>query len=73
MVGIIKEHSRGFLKDGRAFEIIDFKKFAFSDDGTIHSGVVGVLIDGIYGIYCVSDIAKNIDYEKYNQNLTEIK
>ena len=24
MVGIIREHSKGFLKDGREFEIIDF-------------------------------------------------
>lgn len=68
MVGIIKEHSKGFFKDGRKFEIIDFKNFAFSDDGTIHSGTVGVAIDGVYDTYCVSDIAKMIDYEKYNHN-----
>ena len=43
-----------------------FQNFAFSDDGTIHSGTVGVVIDGNYGTYCVSDIAKRIDYEKYN-------
>ena len=68
MVGIIKEHSKGFFKDGREFEIIDFKNFAFSDDETIHSGTVGVVIDDNYGTYCVSDIAKMIDYEKYNHN-----
>ena len=68
MVAIIQEHWKGKLKDGREFEIIDFQKFAFSDDGTIHSGTVGVVIDDNYGTYCVSDIAKMIDYEKYNRN-----
>lgn len=64
MVAILKEHSKGLLKDGREFEIIDFRLFAFSDDGTIHSGVVGAVIDGKYGTYPVSSIAKKIDYEK---------
>lgn len=31
MVGIFKEHSKGFLKDGREFEIVDFRDFVFSD------------------------------------------
>lgn len=63
MVANIKEHSKGKLKDGREFEIIDFQKFAFSDDGTIHSGVIGVVIDGKYSTYSVSVIAENIDYK----------
>ena len=74
MVGIFREHSKGFFKDGREFEIVDFRKFAFSDTGEIHSGLMGVLItdksvcpDPIYGVYCVSDIAKMIDYEKFNR------
>lgn len=62
MTSNIKEHSKGLLKDGKEFEIIDFKTFAFSDDGTIHSGVIGVVIDGKYGTYPVSVIAENIDY-----------
>ena len=63
----IKEHSQGFLKDGRQFEIIDFKKLAIADDGTIHSGTVGVVIEGKYISTCISMLAENIDYEKYNK------
>lgn len=66
IVAIIQEHSKGILKSGREFKIIDLKKMAFSDDGTIHSGTLGVVIDGEYGIYPVSVIAENIDYEKFN-------
>ena len=66
MVAVLQENSKGFLKDGREFEIINFQKFAFSDDGTIHSGTVGVVIDGKYGSYPVSVITENIDYEKLN-------
>lgn len=66
MTTTIQEHSKGLLKDGREFEIIDFQKFSFSDDGTIHSGIVGVVLDGKYDIYPVSVIAENIDYEKFN-------
>ena len=75
MVGIFCEHSKGVLKDGRKFEIIDFRNFAFSDDGNIQDGLIGVLItdetlgnDGIYGVYCVSDFAKMIDYESLSHN-----
>ena len=68
MVAVLKEHSKGLLKDGREFEIIDFQKFAFSDDGTIHSGTVGVVIDGKYGTYTVSSLAENIDYEKLEEH-----
>lgn len=74
MVGVFQEHSKGFFKDGREFEIVDFRNFAFSDTGEIHSGLMGVLItdkslcpEPIYGVYCVSDIAKMIDYEKFNR------
>ena len=68
MVANIKAHTKGTLKDGRPFEIIDFDTFAFSDDGTIHSGLIGVVIEGKYDKYPVSSIAKNIDYNtlKYN-------
>ena len=31
MVGVFREHSKGFFKDGREFEIVDFRNFAFSD------------------------------------------
>ena len=67
MVAIIQEHSKGKLRDGREFEIIDFQKFAFSDDGTIHSGTLGVVIDGKYDTYPVSVIAENIDYELFQK------
>ena len=67
MVAIINEHSKGLFKDGREFEIIDFKNFAFSDDGTIHSGTVGVVVNGEYGIYPVSVVAENIDYVSFQK------
>lgn len=44
MVGIFREKSKGKLKDGRYFKIIDFRNFALSDNGEIHSGVMGVKI-----------------------------
>ena len=59
---IIKVGTSGKLKDGKDFEIIDFKKFAVADNGSIHSGVVGVVVDGEYGVYPMSTIAENIDY-----------
>lgn len=68
MVAVLKEHSKGVLKDGREFEVIDFQQFAFSDDGTIHSGLVGVVIDGKYATYLVSSLAENIDYEKLEES-----
>lgn len=64
---IIKEHSQGLLKDGRKFEIIDFKNLAVAEDGSIHSGLVGVVIDERYALYPISVIAENIDYENYNK------
>lgn len=64
---IIKEHSTGFLKDGRRFEIIDFKNLAVANDGSIHSGVVGVVIDDKYIETCISMLAENIDYGHYNR------
>lgn len=60
---IINVGTNGKLKDGKSFEIIDFKKFAVAEDGSIHSGVIGVVVDGEYGIYPMSIIAENIDYE----------
>lgn len=67
MSAIIKEHSQGLLKDGRIFKIIDFKNLAIAEDGSIHSGTVGAVIDGKYATYPVSAIAENIDYEHYNR------
>ena len=58
---IIKVGTSGKLKDGRDFEIIDFRTFAVADDGSIHSGVAGVVVDRKYGIY-MSTLAKCIDY-----------
>ena len=63
MSAIIKVGTSGKLKSGKDFEIIDFKKFAIAEDGSIHSGVVGVIVDGKYGIYPMSTIAENIDYK----------
>lgn len=63
---VIKEHDKGFLKDGRVFEIIDFKNLYIADDGSIHSGSVGVVIDGKYISTAISMLAENIDYKKFN-------
>lgn len=60
---IIKVGTSGKLKDGRDFKIIDFQRFAIADDGSIHSGVVGVVVNERYGIYAMSTIAENIDYK----------
>ena len=76
MTGIFYENSKGILKDGRKFEIVDFKNFTFSDDGSIQDGLIGVIIidetlnnDGIYDVYCVSDFAKMVDFEKYEYEI----
>ena len=74
MTGVFKKNSKGKLKNGKYFKIIDFRNFTFSDSGEIHSGVIDVIISenedgldkGIYDTYCVSDIAKMIDYDHYN-------
>ena len=66
MTGVVKEHLKGLFKDGRRFEITDFRDFKLSDDGTIQDGTVGVIINGLYGVYKVSEIAKLINYESYN-------
>ena len=65
--GVIKVGSQGLLKDGRSFEVIDFKAFAVADDGSIHSGSVGVVIDGKYISTAISMLAENIDYGHYNR------
>lgn len=62
MSAIVKKMSHGFLKDGRSFQIIDFESLVIAEDGTIHSGTVGVSIDGKYGKYPISTIAENINY-----------
>ena len=65
--GIIKEGSQGLLKDGRKFEVIKFKNLAVADDGSIYSGLVGVVIDDKYIETHISMLARNIDYEHYNK------
>lgn len=65
MSAIIRPHSKGLLKDGREFEIVDFINLAIASDGSIHSGILGVAIDGKYDIYTVSMIAEELDYEDY--------
>lgn len=63
----IKIGTSGKLKSGKDFEIINFKKFAVSDNGSIHSGVIGVVVDGKYGVYPISAIAENIDYNNIKE------
>lgn len=67
MSAILTEHSQGLLKDGRRFEIIDFKNLVVAEDGSIHSGLVGVVIDDRYFPTSLSMLAENIDYENYNR------
>lgn len=63
---VLKEGSQGLLKDGRKFEVIKFKRLAVADDGSIYSGLVGVVIDDKYIEIHISMLARNIDYEHYN-------
>ena len=46
---IIELNSKGYLKDGRTFEIFNFEKIAVASDGNIHSGIVNLYIDGEFG------------------------
>ena len=46
MTVIINVNSKGYLKDGRTFEIFNFEKVAIASDGSIHSGIVNLYIDG---------------------------
>lgn len=64
---VIREHSQGLLKDGRRFEIIDFRKLAIGDDGIIHDGLVGIIIDNKYITCNITNLAKNIDYENQHK------
>lgn len=43
---IVRNFTHGLLNDGRRFQITGFKKLCICEDGSIHSGVVEVNIDG---------------------------
>lgn len=66
---IFKPHVRGFFKDGKAFEIIDFRNLVLSETGEILDGKIGVLISennsfgngGRYSIYPISVLAEETD------------
>lgn len=61
---IIEVNSKGYLKDGRPFKIINFEKVAVSNNGSIHSGIVNLYIDGEMTSTMLSWLGENIDYDK---------
>lgn len=61
---IIDLNSKGYLKDGRTFEIFNFEKIAIANDGSIHSGLVNLYIDGELTQTMLSWLGENIDYTK---------
>ena len=61
---ILKQHTKGYLKDGRDFCIVDIDKVAVASDGSIHSGVVTLYIDGDKQTTMLSWLGENIDYDK---------
>lgn len=58
----IKPYTHGLLKDGRRFQIREFKKICICEDGSVHSGIVELEIDGKVDIYPISALAENINY-----------
>lgn len=65
--GIIEVNSKGYLKDGKKFQIEKIVKLCISDDGTVHSGVLLASVDGKEPqTYPLSVIAENIDYNSLN-------
>lgn len=69
---IIEVNSKGYLKDGRTFEIINFEKVSVADDGSIHSGLVNLYINGEMTTTMLSWLGENIDYTKvHNYELEE--
>lgn len=69
---IIDSNSKGYLKDGRTFEIFNFEKVAIANDGSIHSGLVNLYIDGELTQTMLSWLGENIDYTKvHNYKLEE--
>ena len=69
---IVEVNSKGYLKDGRSFKIINFKKITLANDGTVHSGLVDLYIDGEITCTMLSWLGENIDYTKvHNYKLEE--
>lgn len=69
---VIEVNSKGYLKDGRSFEIINFEKIAIANDGSIHSGLVNLYIDGKMTTTMLSWLGENIDYSRvHNYKLEE--
>jgi len=72
MTVIINVNSKGYLKDGRTFEIFNFEKVAIASDGSIHSGIVNLYIDGELTSTMLSWLGENIDYSRvHNYELEE--
>lgn len=59
---IVRNFTHGLLNDGRRFQITGFKKLCICEDGSIHSGVIEVNIDGKVEDYPISALAENINY-----------
>ena len=69
---ILKVNSKGYLKDGRKFEIINFEKVTVANDGSIHSGIVNLYINDKMTSTMLSWLGENIDYTKvHNYELEE--
>ena len=61
---ILNVNSKGYLKDGRTFEIFNFEKVAVANDGSIHSGLVNLYINGEMTSTMLSWLGENIDYNR---------
>lgn len=59
---IVKPYTHGLLKDGRRFQIKEFKNLVIAEDGSIHSGNVILTIDDTTETYTISALAENIIY-----------
>ena len=64
---IIDVNSKGYLKDGRMFKIINFENIAIANDGSIHSGLVNLYINGEMTTTMLSWLGENIDYTKVHK------
>ena len=69
---IINTNSKGYLKDGRKFEIFNFEKVAVASDGSIHSGIVNLYIDGELTSTMLSWLGENIDYNRVKNYELEV-
>lgn len=71
---ILKQHTKGYLKDGRDFCIVSIDKVAVASDGSVHSGLVTLYIDGVEQTTMMSWLGENIDYDKvHNYEFVEGK